>query len=131
MSFDSVRVAFVTRLNAWADAPIAWDGHRVPPAVEAAQAAKDPWCRVTIRDGDRAFAVQSSAALHSGVLFVQIFTADGIGPKTSRDLADSLATHLDGYTDGALVCDAASLDNVGPSDGWYGVNVSVPWRIYA
>lgn len=131
MSFDSVRVAFVTRLNAWTDAPIAWDGHTAPDAVRSAQAAKTPWCRVTIRDGDRSYAAHDGTVRHAGVLFVQVFTADGIGPKAARDLADSLAAHLDGYTSGALVCRAAALTNVGPSDGWQQINVTVPWRQYA
>ncbi|MDX1464492.1 MAG: phage tail terminator-like protein [Halomonas sp.] len=130
MSFDSVRVAFVTRLNAWTDAPIVWDGHKVTDEAKAAKAAYSPWCRVTIQDGDRTFATQDNTALAAGTLFVQVFTRDGEGPDAARDLADSLAAHLDDYTAGALVCDAASVGNAGPGDGWYQINVSVPWRVY-
>ena len=137
MSLDSVRVALVTRMNGWTDAPVVWDGHRVPTAVEMAQAARTPWCRASIAQGDRAHATQSGTIRSAGLLFIQVFTDDGIGPKDARDLADSLAAHLDGHITGALVLRAAHMrDNLpgeavtGPSDGWYQINVTVPWREY-
>ncbi len=130
MTFDEIRIALQTRMVAWTDAPLAFDGHPAPPAVESAQAAKTPWCRVTIRDGDSGFATAGST-LRPGVLFVQVFTADGIGDAPARQLASSLAAHLEGWTSGALRLEAATLTNVGPDNGWYQVNVSVPWRVYA
>lgn len=130
MTFDDIRIALQTRMIAWLDAPLAFDGHPSPPAVKTAQADKTPWCRVTIRDGDSGFATTAST-LRPGVLFVQVFTADGIGDALARQLASSLAAHLEGWTSGALRLEAATLTNIGPSDGWYQLNVSVPWRVYA
>lgn len=129
MTFEQIRIALQTRMAAWTDAPLAFDGHPSPPAVVTAQANKTPWCRVTIRDGDSGFATTSSV-LRPGVLFVQVFTDDGIGDAPARQLATSLAAHIEGYVSGALRLEAASLTNVGPDGNWFQVNVSVPWRVY-
>ncbi len=130
MTFDQINDALLARMVAWTDAPLAFDGSPAPPAVETAQANKTPWCRVTVRDGDSGFATTAST-LRPGVLFVQVFTDDGIGAKTARQLADSLTAHLEGYVSGALRLEAATVTTVGPGDGYYQVNVSVPWRVYA
>lgn len=129
MTFDEIRQALQARMVAWTDAPLAFDGHPAPPAVKTAQDAKTPWCRVTIRDGSSGFATASNA-LRPGVLFVQVFTADNLGDAPARQLATSLAAHLEGYATGALRLEAATLDNVGPDSLWYQVNVEVPWRVY-
>jgi len=128
MTFDQVRVALETRMVAWADAPLAFDGRPAPPAVVTAQADKAAWCRVSIQDGNRDYATTGNLTEHSGVLFVQVFSEHA---PEARQIADSLAQHLDGYSSGALLCRASTINVIGPEDGWYQINVQTPWRIYA
>lgn len=129
MTFDEIRIALETRMAAWTDEPLAFDGRPAPPTVTTAQSNNAPWCRVSIQDGDSAFATHDTLTRRAGVLFVQVFTAETAAPK-ARQVAGSLAAHLEGYTVDGLHCRAASAAPVGPRDGYYQINVSVPWEVY-
>lgn len=130
MGFEDIRLAIESHMAAWGDAPIAWDGIPASPAVIAAQEAKEPWVRLTIQDGTSLIASVASSpeVRRTGIVFVQCFTAENRGSSPARTLADSIAGHLQFYRSGHLELLESSLQRVGPSDGYYQVNVSTPFR---
>lgn len=130
MTFEEIRAAVEVRVAAWTDAPIAFDGVPASPDVIDAQESRSPWVRLTIVHGD-SFTVSIGSApcvRRTGVITVQIFTARDVGSRPAMLLADSLAEHLQYFTSGKLETQAASVTRVGPSEGYYQVNASVPFR---
>lgn len=130
MGFEDIRLAIESRLAAWPDAPVAFDNVATQPSVRAAMDGKQPWCRLTIAHGDSLTAgIGSSPCVRrTGIVMCQVFTAERIGSATAAQLADSLAQHLEYWQQGSLETQAASVQRVGPSDGWFMYVVSVPFR---
>ena len=130
MTFEQIRQAIEGRMAQWADAPIAFDGVPNSPALQAAIDAKDPWVRLTIQHGSSltAYIGDGPKARRTGLVMLQVFTAENKGSRPAAVLADSIAAHLEFYQDGQLETQAASVQRVGPSNGWYQYNVSLPFR---
>lgn len=130
MTFEQIRVAIESHMAAWPDAPIAWDGVPASDAVKAAQDAKEPWIRLTINHGQSSTAALGSGpeVRRTGLVQVQIFTADNQGSRPAAVLADSVAEHMQYYTDGQLETLAASVQRVGPDNGWFVYLASTPFR---
>ena len=93
----------------------------------------DTWARFTIQPGA---SVQASFNDPSdnrqyrniGLVTVQIFQRRGQWTKVAYDAADAVAAIFRGVTDNGIVYGAASVSVVGPSGGWFQVNVTVPYR---
>ncbi|WFF39291.1 DUF4128 domain-containing protein [Moraxella nasibovis] len=68
--------------------------------------------------------------LQLGTVIVQVFAHIGLGTQGIKMQADSLANHLACYTDGKLELLAPSIINADASNGFYQINVSVPYRYY-
>ena len=132
MTFNEMRAAIEGRMATFTGCPIAGDNVPISDAVQAAQDAnpQDPWCRITIQDGDRQAVTLGDAVIGNGVIFVQIFTAERSGSSTARTLADGIASVMQHWRDTDLKTRTAQLVRVGPSDGWYQVNVQVPFVAY-
>lgn len=130
MTFSEIHNAVVARMASWADAPYAWDGQPSSRAVLDAQAAKQPWVRLSINHGTSTTAALGTnpEVRRTGLIFVQVFIAENSGTRPANQIADSLAAHLQYYRDGHFETLAASLTRVGPQDGWYQCNVSLPFR---
>lgn len=130
MTFEEIRLAVESHMATWTDAPIAYDGAPIGPSVKNAQDSGTPWVRLTIRHGDSftAGVGQGPCVRRTGVIFVQVFTARNIGSRPAMLLADSLAEHFEYFTSGKLETQAARLNPVGPSGGYYQANVSVSFR---
>ena len=138
MTFEQLRIAVESRMAQWTDAPIAFDGVPVPGPDEdgnlsplaLAQKEKQPWVRLTIVPGDTLTVAIGSGpkARHTGLIALQIFTAERIGSAEAMRLADSLASHIQYWQQGKFSTQAASLARIGPSGGWHQVNLTVPYR---
>ncbi len=130
MGFEDIRLAIELRLAAWHDAPVAFDNVATQPSVQAAIDTKQPWVRLTIAHGDSLTAGIGSAPCvrRTGLIQCQVFVDERTGTATCAQLADSLAAHLEYWQQGKLSTQAASVQRIGPSDGWYQYNVSVPFR---
>ena len=130
MGFEDIRLAVEQRLASWPDAPVAFDNVPTQPSVQTAIDAKAPWVRCVINHGDSLTAgVGSSPCVRrTGLIMAQIFTAERIGSATAAQLADSLAAHLEYWQQGSLETRAASVQRVGPQDGWFMYVVSLPFR---
>ena len=130
MDFETIRQLVETRLNNWTDAPVAFDNVAPGPSVQTAIDNKTPWVRLTINHGDSLTSAIGSepCVRRTGLIQCQLFTDERVGTATATTLADSLAGHLQYWQDSGLSTQAASLQRVGPSDGWYNYVVTVPFR---
>lgn len=130
MGFEDIRLAVEQRLAAWNGVPVAYDNAPTPPSVQDAIDAKEPWVRLTIQHGASNIAALGSSpeTRRTGLIQCQVFTAERIGSKPAADTADSLATHLQYQRLGRVETLAASVQRIGPSDGWFQYNLSIPFR---
>ncbi len=92
----------------------------------------DSWARLSILPGT---SVQGSLGQvdnrlyrNTGLVVIQVFIKRGIWTKTAYDAADAIAAIYRGKTDNGIIYGAASVSAVGPSGGWFQVNVTVPYR---
>lgn len=90
------------------------------------------WARVTFQGGDGFLAGLADNPLTrtTGMLTVQLFDRKNNGSAAVLLLADQLAAHLEYYGIGGLELIAASTIDVGDDgQGFYQVNINVPYRI--
>lgn len=130
MGFEEIRLAIERHLASWDGAPVAYDGVRNSPAVDQAIVAKASWVRCTINHGNSFTAGigQNPCVRRTGLIMLQIFTAEFSGSRPAAMLADELAQLFEYYQDGQFETQAASVQRIGPSDQWYQYNVTVPFR---
>jgi hypothetical protein len=130
VTFTEIRLAIEKLLAGWVEHPVAFDGTLPPDELKAAQEGLQPWVRLTIQHGDSFTAGLSDkpCVRRTGLVMVQIFTADDQGSREAYQIADSLATLLQYHRDGDLETLAASMQRVGPRDGWYQLNIQCPFR---
>lgn len=130
MTFEEIRLAVETRMAEWVDAPVAYDGVPNGPSVQSAIDNKDAWARLSINHGTSRAPYKGSepGIRRTGVVFVQVFTPDNNSSRQASILADSIANHFQFYRTGEIELLTASVTRIGPEDGWYRYNVSVPFR---
>lgn len=138
MTFEEIRLAVETRLVSWDGVPVLFDNTKTPDpddsldqrAVTEAVRNKEPWVRLTIQHGDSLTAgVGSSPCVRrTGLIQCQVLTAERVSTQQASQIADSLAAQLQYWRSGALETLAASVNRIGPADGWYQINLSVPFR---
>jgi hypothetical protein len=130
MTFEEIRIAVESRVAAWPDAPVAFDGVPNSPALQSAIDNKDSWVRLTINHGDSFTACigDGPKVRRTGLIQCQVFTKLDRGSRPAALLADSLAAQLEYWQSGKLETQAASVQRVGPDDGWYMYLLSVPFR---
>jgi hypothetical protein len=130
-TFESIRLAIERRLASWDGVPVEYDGAPQSPALKAAIEAKEPWVRCTIQHGDSFTAGIGSGPCvrRTGLVQFQVFTDRLKGSRPAALLADSLAAHFEYYQDGQLETQAASVQRIGDSDGWYQYNATLPFRM--
>lgn len=96
-----------------------------------------PFVRLTVRNGGSARADSMTGDViryeRYGIVFVQVFTALGIGPAPADDLARRAADILEGRSFGhanndVLTLSAATQTDIGNNDtGHWQINVSIPF----
>lgn len=129
MGFEEIRIVIEQHLANWPGVPAAYDGVRNSPAVDQAIAAKESWVRCTIQHGVSLVASISDRpeTRRTGLIMLQVLTPENTGSRPAALLADSLANQFEYWQDGHLTTTTASVQRIGPSDGWYQYNVSVPF----
>jgi len=130
MDFQEIQEAIEVKTAAWSVAPVAYDAAPAGSAVTTAQSNGDPWAALTIQHGGSATAGIGAdpCPRRTGRIVIQVFTKDGTGSNKAHVLAASIAAHFEYWQSGGLSTQAASLSRVGPANGWYQVNVAVPFR---
>lgn len=132
MSFGTARNAINAAFDtAWADqTPVEW------PNVEFTKPnPKSAWVRITVDGNLAGQAGFGDGVLHrnSGLIFVQVFIPDNDGPADADTYAQSAANALqykriDHISGGRpLRTWGATQRTVGNQDGWYQVNVTIPF----
>lgn len=138
MTPHDVRSRLISHSTTWIDCPQAYDGITESAAVTAAQEAKTPWIRCTIRTGESFIAclAERPEDRHTGLVLLQVFTKQPV-EVTSSDLpagvaasaiASSLYEHWRHLSLDGVETLTPSQQIVGPLDGYYQINVSVPYR---
>lgn len=88
------------------------------------------WIRVSVVGGINHIACMNDkpCVREVGTLIIQLFDRENTGTAELKRHADSLARHLSCYKAERLELLAPSIINAGVSDGFYQINVSVPYR---
>lgn len=137
MSFEStantIRDRFVTQFHAARSEPITFQNwgqfYQKDGSIETTKPNGSAWVRLSIQNGDsRQVATVGDKWRHPGVLIVQVFTPVGQGDKEALIIADAVVSVFQGVTVSGIRFRATSINAVGPSDGWYQVNVTTDFE---
>lgn len=90
------------------------------------------WCRFSVNDGESGqigLGSLPATIRYSGTIYIQIFTKQNIGTSAALTLADQAKLIFNNWCGTTVACYAARVKKVGnTTDGWYQVNVSIPFR---
>lgn len=92
----------------------------------------ESWVRFNILQGGGNQASIGAAVRqyrHVGVITVQVFVKENGGSRAAKSLCDSAGNIFRGksFEDDNIVCRAPGITEVGSDDGWYQVNVDIPF----
>ncbi len=124
MSFESARQYIEEHFSSgWLDTSIAYENVSFSPEEGT------PWVRLTILDADSRQVSMGSTKLYrnNGVIVVQIFVPENTGTGDARSMADQVAAIFRGTQFNGITCRAPSPRRVGTANGWYQLNVSIPF----
>ena len=132
MSFNDERQSLESRFNTqWAtyttsaDVPIAWDN------VEYTPVTGTTFVRFSVFPGDAYQVSLGNRPLHRvvGIIDIGIFVPQGQGTKNAKDLADIAAEIFRNWQDttNKIRCRSPYLTQIGEEEGWFQVNVTVPY----
>ena len=111
-------------LNTWGGLPIAFDNIRFDSQ------AQDDWVRITIVDGDSfKESIGCDRITRTGLVIVQIFTKAEKGARPARVYADTISALYANSTDGNIIYYTPSLTRVGSAEGFFQINVNVPFEV--
>jgi hypothetical protein len=134
MTFEQIRNIVITRMTQWAGIPAA-DVDYPNNLKPFDPAGRDIWARLADVPGlSSAPEVGIGPCVRrTGVIVIQLFVPPYKGTLAITRAADTLAQHFEFYSDPGVPfdCFAASTNVIGDDgQGWYQVNVSVPYRAY-
>jgi len=127
MSFEDTRNAIESRLKAnWTVTPIKFQN---VPFQETAE----PYVALFILDGEGSQISLGTPAVRRwpAVIKIQVFVPEDSGTKQARTYADSLGAIFDraqfsAGSSGTIRCRIPSIADIGVTDGWDQVNVTIP-----
>lgn len=130
MSSATINTELRTRYNTWVDKPTLTEFPNelfTPPNPVAY------WARFTVRLGeeyrmDIGTGTTGGTYRIPGVLIVQLFYPQNKGNGTVLLKADSLAAKFRNWCGTTITCEAATVEEIGITEGYYQVNVTVPFR---
>lgn len=129
MSFKDEVKAIESRLLAnWATTPIRFEG---VPFTEPSSA----YVALTVLTGEGVQISLGDVALRRwpGVIVIQIFVPELSGTRQAKTYADSLGAIFDraqfsSDNSGVISCRTPSVETIGMLEGWWQVNVLIPYR---
>jgi Bacteriophage related domain of unknown function len=124
VSFLSEQSAIETLFAlSWTATPIAEDNTDFNPS------ALTEWVRIVVLNADGQVASLGDDPLirYRGIVVVQIFVKSGTGWGRSMTLADLVTPIFKNVRLGSIQLGVPSPNRVGPSGGWYQVNVDCPY----
>ena len=94
-----------------------------------------PWIALTLQegDGDRVSLPPMPIERFTGVISAQIFVRKNTGTRMARHYGDAVAEifrwkQFEVEGSGQITTKTPSIVHVGESDGWYQINVSIPYE---
>ena len=127
MGYEDERAAIEAKFTTgWAGAtPIAYENVKYTPVAGTAFVSLDivPAGSNQITLGD------SPLYRHGGAISIGIYTPKWQGTKIAKDYADAAAAIFrNANAFSGILCRAPYMDVVGEKDGWYKINVIVPFQ---
>jgi hypothetical protein len=124
MTFDANRISIENHIGSnWTTTPVLYTGE--PP-----QHANE-WIRVRITDLRSDQASMGSSAVkyrHFGILIIEIYVTEQTGSGVATRYGDTLAALFRGETVGDALFRAPVVRQIGRDEGWYRVNVEIPFQ---
>lgn len=128
--FDAERQAIETRLEAnFVAIPIKYENVPFPET-------EDPYCAIFVRRGaGNQISLGNSPQLQrwTGIIVVQVFVPADTGTQAAAAYADQIAAVFNRQEfsvsgSGLIRCRVPQTDTVGVRNGWFQMNVTVPYR---
>ncbi len=125
MSFEDECEVLETRFgSSWATAtPIDWDNVNYKPVAGTSFVS----FKVLNGFSNQASTGPTPVYRSNGVVDIMICTVLGRGRKTADDYADRAAAIFRGWRSSGLTCRAPYITRIGEHEGWYKINVTVPF----
>jgi len=135
MTWEAVHKALeVAFANDWSESTdISWTNQPfIPDKTVDPDSVKSPYVRFRIIKGAGEIIGVGAKRLqfrNVGIVFVSVFTAEDTGEQSNACLCDLVASIFDGrqFSAEKLFCQASGIDEVGATNGWWQVNVSIPF----
>lgn len=113
--------------TAWgATTPVGYDNVEYEPAPNVLQ-----WVRLNVLD-EAAFQTGMNGTdnlyRHPGTIIIQVFVREGKGVREAKQLADTVAAIFRGANENGILYRAPSIERIGPNNGWFQVNVNIPFH---
>lgn len=129
MSFADTLKAVESRLQTnWTTTPIKFQN---VPFNETATA----YVALFLQDGEGLQISLGTVALRrwAGIIIVQVFVPETTGTSVARGYADTIGAIFDRVqfssgNSGVISCRTPSIETIGLRDGWWQVNVTIPYR---
>lgn len=128
MTLTEIRNAIMSRMTA--QTAIAKKDVTYPNGPTFDSSGKAIWARLTILSGMAgANEIGNGPVVHrSGVAIIQIFVPTGTNSRLITQTADKLRELFENKTDGKLDYFSVSANEVGETNGWYQMNLNIPYR---
>ncbi|MDC8803940.1 phage tail terminator-like protein [Halomonas pacifica] len=123
MTYLDIVATLIKRLREWPG----------PESLEIPNMEPPPrtpnWMRATILPGSTVPFETGCGPIprQTGLVMIQVFTELGRGPGPAYDIATRIGEHMAYQTIGNLFTRAYSPQDFGEMQGWYQVNVSIPY----
>ncbi|AXT65000.1 phage tail terminator-like protein [Klebsiella quasipneumoniae subsp. similipneumoniae] len=128
MTFTEIRNAVISRMAA--QTAIASDAVDYPNGPVFDPSNRDIWARLTNIAGQAgATEIGDGPVVHrTGLLIIQLFVPVGSGTLLISRTADKIRELFEFQDDGRLSYFAVSCYDAGEADGWYQINLNIPYR---
>ena len=128
MTLTEIRHAVISRMAA--QTAIASDAVDYPNGPVFDPSSRSIWARLTNISGQAgAIEIGAGPVVHrTGVLIIQLFVPVGSGTLLITQTADKLTELFEFQDDGRLSYFAVSTVPAGETDGWYQLNLQIPYR---
>lgn len=132
MTFEQIRSIVITRMTQWTGIPASSVDYPNPPQPFN-PAGKTIWARLADIPGlaSTPEVGLSPCVRRTGIIIVQLFVPSYKGTLAITRAADTLVQHFEFFSEGGFDCFAASAATIGDDgNGWYQVNIQVPYRAH-
>lgn len=131
MTFEQIRNIVTTRMTQWTGIPAT--SVDFPNNAIFDPSGKPIWARLADVPGlsSTPEVGLSPCVQRTGIIIIQLFVPSYKGTLAITRAADTLVQHFEFFSESGFDCFAASAATLGDDgNGWYQVNVKIPYRAY-